>query len=483
MAPHPDAKHLLELLQRAADELKNSQRETLTARSEAKALQEKLQATEQDLADERRHRERLNQQLMDVGNTTLPPGSLSRAELSKTVPFAKSPLAKPREDKTSVGADDANLLGERMKGLQDEIAGLETERRELKERAKGMQEALLQHQEQLQVSEVERTRMQDRIAKLEGELASPRESPEAVRRAGELEHDLSNTRQQLIVEQARGADLMTRLAAWEARSQELEQSLATSREAGSEEHAQLEQLAGQLSQVETELTTEKARTQALDEQLRSLEQGSSDEQKRLFEATSRIAQLEIDLAGLKSRRDELNLEIGKVENERNSARARATELEHAADEVRAQLTAEHQKVIDAEHHKRTELEQQLSREKDKHQITAQKLLEARGKSRDLEEQVQQGTATISQLRGTIERRQAEQQQLLAAAEAEQKTVITTLQAHIGELTQQLETATTEWRHVDKQYESLHREMLTMLDQRDEARRELEAIKARLGLRT
>jgi|APLak6261679142_1056127.scaffolds.fasta_scaffold00031_37 chromosome segregation ATPase len=471
MAPLPDAKHLLELLQRAADELKASQKETQAAKAEARALQDRLAAAEQDLTEERRQRERLDQQLRDIGTTTLPPGAMSRLEVpAKTVPFAKSPVV--RDEKTSVGGDDPALLGERMQGLQDEIATLETERRELKDKLKAAHE---------------------QVQTLEAELAQPRESPDATRRLGELEHELSNVRQQLIVEQARGADLLTRLHAWEARSQELEHSLAQSRQAGDEEHGQLEQLAGQLSQVETELTTERARTQAMEEQLRSLEQGSSDEQKRLFEATSRIAQLEVELSGLKSRRDELNVEIGKAENERNAARARATELEHAAEQVREQLTAAHQQALDVEHHKRSELEQQLSREKDKHQITAQKLLEARGKQRELEEQVQQHTATVAQLRGTLERQAAEHQkaitlhetdraQTVADLESAHAASVRGLQDQVATLTQQLEQATTEWRHVERQYEQLHREMLVILDQRDEARRELDAIRQRLGLR-
>lgn len=435
MAPHPDAKHLLELLQRAAEELKASQKDTVAAWAEVKGLQEKVAVAEVALEEERRQREQLEAKLSEVGSTTLPPGSMFTR---KTVPGEP-----PREEKTSVGGPDGPLLGNRVQGLENEIHELELERRQLK----------------------------DRLKNLEAELAAPREDPQAGKRNGEMEHELSNTRQQLVMEQARGADLITRLQAWEARSQELEQSLASSRTAGEEEHAQLEQLAGQLSQVETELTTERARTQAMEEQLKSLEQGSSDEHQRLFEATSRVAQLEVEAAGLRGRRDELNVEIGKVENERNAARARATELEHAAQQVREQLTAEHAAAEEADRLKRSELEQQISREKDKHQITAQKLLEARGKGKEADEHLQASAAQLVDLRSQLDGQ--------AAAHVEATAALT---ARVAQLTQELESATTEWRHTDKQYEQLHKEMLIILDQRDEARRELDTIKQRFGLR-
>ncbi len=449
MAPHPDAKHLLELLQRAAEELKASQ-------AEVARLQEKIAVAEVVLEEERRQRRQLSDELMDMGSTTLPPNTLRSEFTSKTVSFHRSPQNTPDGsqaiEKTSVGSsgEDINLMGDRVKGLQDEIQSLEAERKQLK----------------------------DRVKVLEGELTDPA----AAKKSGEVEHELSNTRQHLIVEQARGADLLTRLQAWEARSQDLEQSLTSSRTEGEEEHAQLEQLAGQLSQVETELTTERARTQAMEEQLESLEQGSSDEQKRLFGATSRIAALEMEVSGLKGRRDELNIEIGKVENDRNATRARAAELEQAASQVREQLTAAHAVEAEAERARRSGLEQQLSKEKEKLQITAQRLLEARGKGKEADEKLASANAQnvelISRLEALVTAHAAE---LSSRAKAHTEATAQ-LTSRVAELTTQLETATTEWRHTDRQYEQLHKEMLTLLDQRDEARRELDTIKQRFGLR-
>lgn len=484
MAPLPDAKHLLELLQRAAEELKVAQKEAAAARAEANAaraetvvaradavnaqadvreLEEKLKATERALSDERRERERLE----DVGNMTLPPGKVAAITsnrqpefTTKTVSMSRSPLAatmliseqkKAREDRTNVNADDNALLGERMKGLQDEIGSLENEKRELRQR----------------------------IASLEAELANP----DAARAKGEMEHELSNTRQQLIVEQARGADLLTRLQAWEARSQELEHTLANTRQAADQEHQQLDQLAGQLSQVETELTTERARTQAMEEQLKALEQGSSDEQKKVFDATSRVAQLEIELAGLKQRRDELNIEIGKVESDRKAVRARVQELEGEVQTIAGKLTAEHEKQLAAEVQKKSELEQLLSKEKEKHQITAQKLLEARGKQRDADDQLSLNATALKDLNSALEAEKAAHQKSLADLQVAHEQNVQSLQQHVLELTGKLDNATNEWRHTDRQYEALHKELLVVLDQRDQARTELEAIKARLGLRT
>lgn len=419
MAPLPDPKHLLELLQRAADELKASQQQSAD-------LALKLRAVEAD-------RDRLKGQLEDVGTTTIPPG---REIPLQTIPMARTSLQLSREEKTSVAGGD-EMMGVRVQTLENELAELNAERRTLRERIRELENA----------QEVTR-------------------HPN-----GELEHELSNTRQQLIVEQARGADLLTRLNAWEARSNELEKQLTSTRAAADEELAQIDTLAGQVSQFEAELTSERAKTQALEEQLRTLEQGTTDEARKLFDATSRIAQLEVELGGLKARRDELNIEIGKVENERNAARAKAAELETAAEKLRAQLNAEHAAALSAQHTKYSELEVVAAREKDKHSITAQKLLEARGRQRELEESLHKSMTQVEELQRAVQ----------SQAEANVKDTAD-LNAQVQQLTAQLENATNEWRHADKQYSQLHSEMMVLLDQRDEARRELETIKTRFGIR-
>ena len=198
-----------------------------------------------------------------------------------------------------------------------------------------------------------------------------------------------------------------------------------------------------------------------------------------------MAQLEIEVSGLQV--------AAATSSTSRSARWRTSATPPAPappswstprEQVREQLTAEHAAAAEAERLKRCELEQQLSREKDKHQITAQKLLEARGKGREAEEQLQASAARNAELtvaaRGPGGRRTPPRWQ--AAERAAGRGHRRAHRARGRARRSELETATTEWRHTDKQYEQLHKEMLVILDQRDEARRELDTIKQRFGLR-
>ena len=56
-----------------------------------------------------------------------------------------------------------------------------------------------------------------------------------------------------------------------------------------------------------------------------------------------------------------------------------------------------------------------------------------------------------------------------------------LSTKAAQLEQQLAEALNEWRHTDKAYQQLHGEMMQVLDQRDEARRELATIKQRFQM--
>lgn len=352
----PEDEQLLQLLQRAADELKASQQETAEARAQVVELTEKLQLSEQALALARASRLEASD-----GPTTLPPGVIPVA-LLKTQPGRASVT---QDEKTSVGDEAPGLLAQRVKGLQDEIATLEAERRELKERVRSLE-------------------------------TKPAESTDTSRKPDTVAADP---------------------AVWEAKAKALESEL------------------GQLNQS-----------------LQAEQKRFTDEHQRLNETTLRISQLESDLVGLKARRDGLHLEIGKVENERNAARARVTELEATLSQTDAALAAEKERVATLEPRVR-ELEAQQVR--------------AKGAFDDLK----QAMATDAV------KRQAEVEQ----ERAEQLEVVRALEARVAELSTEAERATSEWRHVDRQYEQLHREMLTILDQRDEARRELGDLKARFGL--
>ena len=174
MAPQPDSKHLLELLQRAAEELKTAQKDAAAARAEVNAVRDAGRLERKDLEDqvkelgsalayEKAEVRRLKEQLNDVGGAPLRPGAMTSPMVpvsTKTIPIAKSLLAgepeKKRDDKTNVNESDADLLTSRVKGLQDEIQQLEAERKDLKER----------------------------VRVLEVELATPKENPQTTRQLG-----------------------------------------------------------------------------------------------------------------------------------------------------------------------------------------------------------------------------------------------------------------------------------------------------------
>lgn len=183
--------------------------------------------------------------------------------------------------------------------------------------------------------------------------------------------------------------------------------------------AHKEQLAARVDQVETE----QARAQALVEELQSVEAVMNEERVRFSE-------LEAELNALRLRRDELNIELGQVENERTVAQTQLAEIRNQFEQLTEKFGAE----------------------KSQHQHTAQKLLHVKELGRDLETQLKTSMATSADLG-----------------------------AQNTELTRQVEVTTSELRHVEKQYEQLHKEMLQVLDQRDEARREIEAFKQRFGV--
>ena len=210
----------------------------------------------------------------------------------------------------------------------------------------------------------------------------------------------------------------------------------------------------------------------------------------------RITQLEGELSLVRSRRDDLNVELARVENDRKLARARIAELEAEAQKVRdvfeaekrAALSAEvakreaqaeaHQQALASEAAKRTEAESQHAKERERHQATAHKMLEGRNRTRELESQLTSLTTRITEVEGQLVRASEAARQVLTEKESSWVATRATLEAKAKQTKQQLDAAVAEQRHVEHQYEQLHKEMLTLLDQRDEARRELEALKSR-----
>lgn len=235
------------------------------------------------------------------------------------------------------------------------------------------------------------------------------------------------------------------------------------------------------------------------------------------ESAKRLSQLEGELALLRARRDDLNVELARVENDRKMARTRIAELEVEASKAREHFEAEQKKAVaaevskreamqqahghvlvaesakrealvqahgqemSAETAKRTEAESARDKEREKHQATAQKLVDARTRMRELEAAVAQLTARIGELEAQLGRVGEVAEQALAANKEAWASAQTGLEARATAAEQRLDEATNELRHVERTYEQLHKEMLTLLDQRDEARRELNLVKTRLGI--
>ncbi len=237
------------------------------------------------------------------------------------------------------------------------------------------------------------------------------------------------------------------------------------------------------------------------------------------ETAKRITQLEGELALLRARRDDLNVELARVDNDRKLARTRIAELEIEAAKAREQVEADlkaavaaevakrdsliqthgqalaaeaakrealvqsHGQAVAGEVSKRAEAESARDKEREKHQATAQKLIEAKTRIRELEGSVAQLTMRITELELQVSKAAENAKQALAAKEATWAQSKASLENRAAQSEQQLENAAAELRHVERTYEQLHREMLTLLDQRDEARRELAVIKTRLGIST
>lgn len=151
-----------------------------------------------------------------------------------------------------------------------------------------------------------------------------------------------------------------------------------------------------------------------------------------------------------------------------SARVLDAEKARAAEEE-----ANAKAMVDDAAGKLVAMESQLTQEKEKHQLMAQKLLETRSKVRELEaglsgeqERVKGLEVAASQMADSHDKalREAGEQHQRATAELTQTLAATQ---------QELATVTERWRDVERSYEALHREMLLTLEQRDEARRALE----------
>ena len=374
----PDVKHLLELMTRAADELKATQKEAADTRAESDGLSkrlaratEELKVAQRDAADARADGETLAKRLswaeselaQEKARTVALQDELDEVKNATYVPLVPvtdsqtdSGLTALPDEQTRVGIGDPGLLQGRIRSLEAQLSTGLVEQQALEARLKAAEEAAA------------------------------------------------------VADTANG------------RVKELEDALAAANE--------------------------------------RLQESTNAE--ALETANARIAQLEVDHAALRTRRDELNVELGKVEKERNTARAKVAELEGATQSVRS------------------ELEVQLKGEQEKHQATSQKLLEARGRVRELEGELATVKGALSRAETQVKTAADDKERALRDLKAAHESVREELAKRVGQLEGLLEHATSEWRHVEHQYEQLHKEMLLVLDQRDEARRELATLRDRLG---
>lgn len=253
---------------------------------------------------------------------------------------------------------------------------------------------------------------------------------------------------------------------------------------------QKEQAAHQKTELELEQAQKQAKgaksQQSTDEELLKDQIAAERENAKALEA--RVRELEAALEGAASEREALKTKLGEAEtalsvasqndeakHEKAIAALKETH-EKVLEELRKEMEAaetEHKGLLDDAAGGLVNMEQQLNQEKEKHQATAQKLIETRGKVRDLESSLAEQTERVKGLETVAAQMgEAHQKALREAAEGHTKATAD-LQAAYGAAQQELVSVTARWREVEHQYEALHREMLLTLEQRDEARRMLE----------
>jgi chromosome segregation ATPase len=218
---------------------------------------------------------------------------------------------------------------------------------------------------------------------------------------------------------------------------------------------------------------------------------------------ARIKELESLVESAGSERDALRQRVTdgdeaiNVSTQQEEAKRQALMTEHASalDALKAEhgneleaLRAEHQKALDAHAAEKAEqesghkaslddaagkmvaMETQLVAEKDKHQTTAQKLLETRSKVRELE-------STLSAEQERVKGLEAAARQMVDTHEKELRESTQSLSTNLSQTQTELARVTESWQQVERQYEALHREMLLTLEQRDDARRLLDTERA------
>lgn len=260
---------------------------------------------------------------------------------------------------------------------------------------------------------------------------------------------------------------------------------------------QKEQAAHQKTEAELEIALKQAKSAksqaGTDEQL--LKDQIEAERENGKALAARVKELEAALEGAASERKTLEAKVAEADTaisvaaqQAEAATQKLTEqhqqtiaalkeahnqaLEDLRKEVEA-AEAHHKGLLDDAAGNLVQIEQQLAQEKEKHQATAQKLLETRAKVRELEAGLAAEQERVKGLETAAKQMaDAHEKAMREAAEANTKANAELQQAY-AVMQQELAAVTERWRDVERSYESLHREMLLTLEQRDEARRLLE----------
>ncbi|MCA2978760.1 MAG: hypothetical protein INH41_07535 [Myxococcaceae bacterium] len=470
MASAPDNARLHELLKAAARELKATQQEL----SDERDLHE---SARKSLDQERARAKELNEKLLDLQQALRKAqgqlAELERLELTDRRPVVGAtrpgpdgqtslpPTEEHAEDRTNVSRLDPELLELRVKALEESLAESEAEVKQHRQRVAALEGELVTRAPgpagpdssavERDANERHLADVEERLAGVEAELDVTRERlSSAQERASVMGSELAEARAQLRSEQARSGDVLARHAALEA---------------------QLAQGAARVAVLEREQEAAAARAEGAE--------------ARVAEQGQRQVQLEADLAVLRARRDELNVELGRAESERKKLMTKLSELEAglqtARDDeakARADLETRHADALAQVEAKRAEAEGQASREKEKHQLTVQRLVEARQRIRDVETQLAEAQGKLDAAAKAREQREADHAAELARLREAHHAELTTRQAATAQLEKELAHASGELQHLNRQYEQLHREMLQLLDQRDEARRQLQQLQGR-----
>ncbi|MFT3840615.1 MAG: hypothetical protein QM723_26740 [Myxococcaceae bacterium] len=221
-------------------------------------------------------------------------------------------------------------------------------------------------------------------------------------------------------------------------------------------------------------------------------------ERNLVASRQEVADLREQLKIETGRNTEMAEQVAQAHAEQETLRARleAAEAGGQVFEQQRQQLEEAQKAAIAEAQQQVQqVETLLSQEKEKHQATAQKWVTERERGREMERVDEELKKRLAQLE-TDSRSAAESgarqladrdAQLQAQETAHQKNVESlqrsfveqsaTRESQLQQVSGQLEATTQERMFVERKFEELHRELLVVLEQRDDARRQLEAVQA------